>query len=148
MKMVQETNYDKMEKLGIIQAVHDLADSENDSYARFQAEGTALVFARYMDLIVEVIGKKNDKVLVSMAHYYQQNGDSVPDPEMEILVDFKYRMAHAISFSNAFGMVRSEFQEGDGGVLIDPRAKKKNDAFLGKWLSNLKQQGFKLKAVE
>jgi len=141
MKMVQETNYDKMEKLGIIQAVHDLADSENDSYARFQAEG-------YMDLIVEVIGKKNDKVLVSMAHYYQQNGDSVPDPEMEILVDFKYRMAHAISFSNAFGMVRSEFQEGDGGVLIDPRAKKENDAFLGKWLSNLKQQGFKLKAVE
>lgn len=141
MKMVQETNYDKMEKLGIIQAVHDLADSENDSYARFQAEG-------YMDLIVEVIGKKNDKVLVSMAHYYQQNGDSVPDPEMEILVDFKYRMAHAISFSNAFGMVRSEFQEGDGGVLIDPRAKKENDAFLGKWLSNLKQQGFKLTGVE
>src|SRR5690349_13233953 len=59
---------------------------------KFQATGL-------MDLCLECIGKHR----ISLTHYYKMNGDLVPDPDMEIVVDPVAKTALAQTFQDLYG---------------------------------------------
>lgn len=40
----------------------------------------------FMDLHLDVLKKTEDEMVISLSHTYKQNGDLVPDPDMEIRV--------------------------------------------------------------
>ncbi len=72
---------------------------------KLQSEG-------FMDLIIESLGDN----IISLAHYYQQNGDSIPDPDMTVRIH-DHGMAEALTFQDS-------------------------SQFLNFWLTNLEKQGF------
>lgn len=92
----------------------------------------------FMDLVVERIGKDE----ISLAHYYEQNGDLVADPEMTVRV-FPHGAAEALSFSMpGAGVYQEVYLEKDGKTYVWPAVKREQNAFLDQWLVNLKHQGF------
>lgn len=116
--LVHERIYQKLERLGVLK-VKELARLKSSSF---------------MDLVIERLGDSR----YSLSHYCEQNGDLVPDPDMEIRVFPDMRMAEALTYQDSFGF-RRVYEDGK----IDAAAKKELNSFLEQWLANLLDQGFK-----
>lgn len=103
-------------------------------------EGVKLKADGFMDLHVDVLWREKDKTTISLAHYYKQNGDTVPDPNMEIAVYPDRKMAEALSYQDSFGY-QQVYPEPN---KVDVRAKTELNQFLNQWLNYIKMQGHKL----
>ena len=102
-----------------------------------------------MRLAIERIGTfgPNNLPLFSVAHYYEQNGDLMADPEMTFVQDVLGKW-HPISFRNdGVGC----YQEGEAGAMgfnedgkawTRPRLIRDLRAFSNQWDRNLKEQGY------
>lgn len=79
---------------------------------------------------------------IALSHYYRHpSGDMIADPDMEIAV---YQdMIEALTYQDTYGYRRVYPEKGK----VDLRAKKELNSFLGQWLSNLINQGHKIKEV-
>ena len=117
--IVQEKIYVKLDKLGILQV----------------KESVHLKSGSFMDLVVERLGENH----FSLTHYYEQNGDLCPDPDMEIRIMPDMEMAEALSYQDSFGFRKVYYPDN----MVDLKAKKDLNQFLNTWLNNLKKQGFK-----
>ena len=93
-----------------------------------------------MDLHFEKIGKDT----FAMAHYFEQNGDLVPDPDMEIRVKPQMKIVEALSLRTQFGF-QNVYPDPENQNLINLRAKNELNRFLGMWLRNIISQGFRLR---
>jgi uncharacterized protein YqiB (DUF1249 family) len=85
-------------------------------------------------------------MVLSLCHYFVQNGDLCQDPEMEVRV-FPPRGGHpgrveALTFQQAIPPVYSRVYPEPG--MVSPRFHRELNAFLGVWLRNLKAQGHRL----
>lgn len=90
--------------------------------------------AGYMDLTIERLGANE----VSLTHYYLQNGDLVPDPDMQIEIDFEKHSVGAVTFQNSLIFQTVHLSGGE----INLKLQKDLNLFLHDWLKNLKAQGF------
>ena len=87
-------------------AAHGLLEAfqQNDSFhVRLDQPG-------YERLVIERHGD-----LISVAHYYEQNGDLVPDPDVEL----HYPTWVPTAITQAFGGYRPKFLERDGQTYVD-----------------------------
>jgi hypothetical protein len=116
--------YEKLDKL--TGGIEKFASSNN--YLKLQSSG-------FMDLIIEC----NTPNYISMSHYYKQNGDLCPDPDMEIKIIPEIKMAEAMTYEDSFGYKQVYIEN---GKKYYPALKKDLNYFLNKWLSNLKEQKF------
>lgn len=110
-------------------AAHGLLEAfqENDSFhVRLDQPG-------YERLVIERHGD-----LISVAHYYEQNGDLVPDPDVEL----HYPTWVPTAITQAFGGYRQKFLERDGQTYVDTRFHKEVSAFLVLWARNIRAQGW------
>ncbi len=125
-KTVYETNYERLNSLtkGIDQFV------SKDNELKLQSSG-------FMDLIIEC----NSKNLISLTHYYKQNGDLCPDPDMLVEIYPDRQMCEVIHYQDTFGykQVYPNYPTKD---RYYPAHKKDLNNFLRFWLNNLKKQGF------
>ena len=94
----------------------------------------------FMDLHVNKIYEEKEEPLVriSLSHYYRQNGDMIPDPDIEFFIFPDMKMVEPIAFQDSFGY-REVFPESGG---IDLEARKDMLVFLNQWLSNILAQGY------
>ncbi len=100
--------------------------------------------AAIMDLNYDFLGKDaKGQYSIALAHYYKQNGDMVPDPDMQIRVMPDTKMAEALSYQDIYGF-QEIYSERDGKETVDLRLKKDLNGFLKTWLGNLIQQGHKI----
>ncbi len=123
--MIYENNYKKL--------LHLIPDLGTASFAdrKLKADG-------FMDLNIDMLYKKGDRTVIALSHYFKfPSGDMIADPDMEIAVYPERKMVEALSYQDAFGYRRVYPEPG----MVDPRAKKELNSFLGQWLSNLKSQG-------
>lgn len=88
----------------------------------------------YMDLTIEKVGKNT----ISMTHYYEQNGDLVPDPDIAIDIDVEQEIVTPKTFQNSVAYYDTESFNGELKDKFDRGLSK----FLSDWLDNLKAQGF------
>ncbi len=103
------------------------AFQQNDSFhVRLDQPG-------YERLVIERHGD-----LISVAHYYEQNGDLVPDPDVEL----HYPTWVPTAITQAFGGYRPKFLERDGQTYVDTRFHKEVSAFLVLWARNIRAQGW------
>ena len=93
----------------------------------------------FMDLHFEKIGENT----YSLAHYFEQNGDLVPDPDMEIRLDPKNKTVEALTYQSQMTFSRV-YPNPEKPFLVNLRVRKELNDFLGFWLRNLIQQGFRL----
>lgn len=107
-----------------------LIASMTDGYAKIDNTDGA-----FMPVIVEAIGDD----CFSVAHYYEQDCDLVPDPEMVFLkgADGKF---YPVSFQSDFGLQESVIFEDGKPSGIRQRMQNEQATFAGKWLANIKMQ--------
>jgi uncharacterized protein YqiB (DUF1249 family) len=117
-------NYKRMDNLGFFRGL-----KENKGNIKLQSDG-------FMDLILENYGTNS----ISMTHYYEQNGDLIPDPDMTIKIDHDLKYVEALTYQDSF--IYQNVHIDDKGTY-DHKIKNQLNRFLGQWLRNLKNQGFK-----
>jgi uncharacterized protein YqiB (DUF1249 family) len=93
----------------------------------------------YQPLHVDVLECSTEHVTIALAHYYKQNGDLVPDPDMQVRFYPKHKMAEALTFQNSFGY-HEVYDVQDGVRLVNMNTKRQLNAFLAEWSRNLKSQ--------
>lgn len=103
-------------------------DFQNQSsfHVRFDMKG-------YQRLVIE----RHDEQ-ISVAHYFEQNGDLVADPDVEL----HYPSWVPTAITQAFFGYRSKFIERDGQTLVDIRFDREVSSFLTLWARNIKMQGW------
>lgn len=87
----------------------------------------------YQRLVIERHGE-----LISVAHYFEQNGDLVADPDVEL----HYPTWVPTAITQAFFGYRQKFFERDGKTFVDTRFHKEVSSFLTLWARNIKAQGW------
>ena len=97
------------------------------SYAKLSAPG-------FMDLHVDILNKKGNVWRIALAHNYKAGGDVIPDPDMEVIVDFENETAQAETYQDTY-----VYREGN-----EERSRKELNEFLILWLGNLIEQGHKI----
>ncbi len=99
----------------------------------------------FMDLVVEVLPQceETGAMVLSLAHYFEQNGDLCQDPEMTVRVfpprQGRHGMVEALTFQQAIPPIYQEVYPEPG--MVAPRLKRELNGFLTFWLRNLKDQG-------
>ncbi len=121
-----------------MKAINQKAQKVLETLISKMAEGYAKIdntAGAFMPVIVEEIGKNT----FSVAHYYTQNGDLIPDPEMVFwkAADGKFYPTY---FKNFFGEQESLFFEAGKPAGIRPRLQHEQATFAGQWLANIKAQ--------
>lgn len=132
--MIYDMNYKRMENIGLLTAV------DNDR------QGAKLRAGGYVDLCINYLGRRriggSEARVISLTHYYECNGDLVPDPDMEIAIYDDRGMVEALSYQDS-RTYRTSYIMQDGKTLIDIESRRMNNSFLGKWLVNLREQGYR-----
>lgn len=98
----------------------------------------------FMAVCVEVIRNISpDEELVSIAHYGEQNGDAMRDPEMTFYHNRKTGRAYAMTFRNDYlGSVETSILEDTKGrpKQVNRRRQRHHTDFAEQWLRNIKHQ--------
>jgi uncharacterized protein YqiB (DUF1249 family) len=98
----------------------------------------------YMDLHLDVLSEgmveQRQVKVISLAHYYKQNGDLVPDPDMTIRIYSQSKMAEALTFQNCY-IYQQIYPTQD---TVNLTLKKQLNSFLRSWLNNCIRHGHRL----
>ena len=86
-----------------------------------------------MDLHVDILNKNGKIWRIALAHNYKSGGDVIPDPDMEVTVDFDNKTAQAETYQDTY-----VYREAN-----DAKSRTELNAFLILWLGNLIEQGHK-----
>ncbi|HKJ40081.1 MAG TPA: hypothetical protein VJ972_14990 [Anaerolineales bacterium] len=108
---------------------HNLLDDfqqQETFHVRFDKPG-------YQRLVIERHGE-----MISVAHYFEQNGDLIPDPDVEL----HYPSWVPTAITQAYFGYRQKFIERDGKTFVDTRFHKEVSSFLAMWAGNIKAQGW------
>ncbi len=125
--MIYEKLYNKLDKLGVLALIAAGAEA-----AKSEASG-------FMDLHFDRLYEDQGGIVISLAHYFEQNGDLCCDPDMEIRVYPDRGMAEALTFQQALPPIYTVVYPEPGKV--DVRAKRDLNDFLSTWLTNAIAQG-------
>lgn len=137
-KTIYEKNYDRLLAIAPDLEERLTAAISKDGYLYGKSVRTG-----YMDFNIELLHHDNSGFYLAISHYYLQNGDMVPDPDMEILLDMDYRTIQALHFQDTYRYVEVYDDKYDR-KLVNTQEKRAQNDFLGKWLKNLKSQGHQI----
>lgn len=131
-KNVYERNFDRLVKLGIINEKGEL---------QFK-DALKLKSGAYMDLNLDYLGKDEQGIIIAMAHNFEQNGDIMADPDMQVRIIPEMHSIEALTYQlDSMGIYQEVYPDANH---VNPKVKKELNAFLETWLKNLIAQGFKL----
>jgi hypothetical protein len=110
---------------------------EKPQHIRLEAPG-------FLPLVIEAIGTgPRGLPLLSVAHYFEQNGNPMRDPEMTFEVDGEGRFLPVSYRQDNLGVYQEAvFLDEQGRVMVQPRVVKELASFARQWDRNLKDQGF------
>ena len=95
----------------------------------------------FMVVHIECVGKCNLGEIYSVAHYYEQNGDLMRDPDMEFLKGDDGEF-YPISFWQDSPLVRDEPVIWEDGEIVTHYGKRQEAlaSFANLWMKNIKEQ--------
>jgi hypothetical protein len=96
----------------------------------------------FMSVHVEIIDQNTYGNLVSIAHYYEQNGDLMKDPEMTFLDTLKgnvFPMTFEQDGGRPIHQVAMEIDD-NGTIRRNERLQKSLVNFANMWMKNIKDQ--------
>ena len=133
-KLIYEVMFDKLIKIGIINKSGELNFKD---YIKVKN-------SPYMDLnINRLYSDKKDVIRISLSHNFIQNGDLMGDPDMEIYIHKNLKMIEALTYRlDSLGIYQVVYPDEN---TVYPKRKKDLNRFLNQWLTNIIEQGFKVK---
>jgi hypothetical protein len=102
----------------------------------------------FMALVIEALGERgpNGHRALSIAHYGDQNGDAMRDPEIfaEIVIENGAARLWPFYFRNDYAGVErwTRQQEADGSMTCRLRETQDLESFMEMWDANIQHQGF------
>ena len=111
----------------------------------------------YMRLVIERIGDFDKMPLISVAHYYEQNGDAMRDPEMTFAISGRFSKNkdwdknklvpeyYPVTFQQDGGLSlyqEAMYHDETGRSMCKPSLLTQLCSFARQWDKNLKDQGF------
>ena len=105
--------------------------SEDHFHVRFEMPG-------YDRLVIE-----RHHEMISVAHYFEQNGDLIADPEVEL----HYPTWTPTAITQVLGGRREKFITREGKQYVDTRFHREVTSFLKMWGNNIHHQGWMKKAT-
>lgn len=137
---VYHQNFKRLLKLapGLIEKLETTNFSKGeDLYGKSKVTG-------YQDWSLQVLQKIGENFYIAIAHYREQNGDLIPDPDMQLRLNLKNEMVEALEFQNAV-IYKKVYDDSYKRKKVDLREQKNQNTFLSSWLLNLKRYGHKIK---
>lgn len=101
----------------------------------------------YMDFNLELIHKNKRGYYLALSQYFKQNGDMVPDPDMQVLFNVKNQTLEALAFQNQF-YYREVYDNIYDPKLVNEKERQSQNSFLEQWLINLDNQDHSVKWVD
>lgn len=132
-KTIYETNYDRLVKLGII---------SDDGAVSGQCHCSEM--AGLMDWVMEHLPSldgtsgNGEGIAMSLAYYFEQNGDLCKDPKMVVLIYPSQRMVETLTFEMSIPPIYQQVFPEPGKVI--PQLRKELNSFLRQWLNKLIEQ--------
>lgn len=115
-----------------------LVASMKDGYARIENSST------FMPVVIEEIGSNPYGQLISVAHYGQQNGDAMRDPDIVLLKGHDSHSYFPVSYRNDFINSYREAVRfmGPKQATIRCRSRMQRDlvCFVNKWMKAIREQ--------
>jgi len=122
-KTIYEQIYDK-----IITLIPNLENMAARSHQVYKARGYGCI---YLNILSEEKKERLPFKIISLTHYYEQNGDLIPDPDMTIKIYSHRNMAEALTFQNCF-TYQEVYPTKD---TVNLTLKKQLNSFLKSWLT-------------
>ena len=97
--------------------------------------------AGYMDLNLDCLSYENGEIEIALSHYYEQNGDLIADPDMQITLYIDAQQAVVNSYQDTYSYTRIEEHPSDQEI----RKRHQLTQFLVQWLTNCIDQGHSFK---
>ena len=95
----------------------------------------------YMPVHIELIGRIDQYDFFSLAHYGQQNGDAMRDPEMIIALHKESQQFVPYYYRNDYmGMEQYSVRWTNEGILLNRRLQADHTVFANQWLRNIATQ--------
>lgn len=95
----------------------------------------------FMPLHVELLYNSTGGKVFSFSHYYKQNGDLVPDPDMTFLMNAEMpQFITPLTFQNALVYDEVCTMKGNKWMINDRRRLKDLVKFANVWMQNIKLQ--------
>lgn len=92
-----------------------------------------------MDLNLDILEHANGYLRIALSHYWKHpSGDLIADPDMEVAVLLKNKVAEALTYQDSFTYEVAYPREGD---LPDLEVHTRLNEFLEQWLDALAEQG-------
>lgn len=94
----------------------------------------------FMATCVEIIGRTGLGPLVSIAHYYQQNGDMMRDPDVVFVIGADQHV-YPISYrQDGMGIDQEAAVVEDGKWRVQPKMQADICSFCNQWMENINEQ--------
>jgi hypothetical protein len=130
MKPIQNRNFDLFSQIIPFEILKEL-------------ENVKLTSRGFMDLSIEVLEENQGKFKIAMGHYFFQNGDLCPDPDMELTLCPDQKTLTADSITQFYGAYQTAVADGPNGQKVEnPKIRQELNQFLRFWLKNLVDQRF------
>mgnify|MGYP000252690842 FL=1 len=95
----------------------------------------------YMPVHLELIDRTENYHHFSLAHYGQQNGDAMRDPEMLFALHKESQQFIPYYYRNDYcGIEQDSVRWTDEGVLLNRRLQAEHTTFANQWLRNIAAQ--------
>lgn len=121
----------------IFKALADMARADEDHATKLDRSEFMPV---YIEIVYEVSGSEEQ---ISIAHYGEENGDLMRDPEMIFFHDRKEGKAYAMNYRNDYGGTwEVSIKEGEDGrpSMVNQARQRRHTEFAELWLKNIKSQ--------
>ena len=129
--MIYQTIFNELTKIVNIETLKRLG------HLKFESGG-------FMDLNFDFLRVDNqDRYVIAISHYYKQNGDMIPDPDMEIRIDNSWDTptCEALTFQDKNGY-QEVYPTINNKEMVYPKLKKSLNSFLLQWIKNIQKQNY------
>jgi len=114
-----------------------------DRFTSLSSFSVKIVNGSYMPLSIEKYGTQ-----VTVTHYFKQNGDLVPDPDMEFQIACDGAW-YPVAIQHSTGHYsRCTVEDENGNTQINTRERLDQKRFADMWARNLIAQGFEKGSIE
>ena len=99
----------------------------------------------YMPVYIEIIDRSETYNHISLAHYGEQNGDMMRDPEMLFALHKETWQFIPYYYRNDYcGIEEDSVRWSEDGIALNPRLQAEHTTFANQWLRNIAaQQGIR-----
>ena len=95
----------------------------------------------YMTVYIEIIDRSETYNHISLAHYGEQNGDMMRDPEMLFALHKETQQFIPYYYRNDYcGIEQNSVRWSEDGIALNPRLQAEHTTFANQWLRNIAAQ--------